>query len=454
MLLSVVIPCHRGVQDTRACIETLLAQAGQASDLALEILVVDNASGDDTACLDQEFPHVQVLGQPSNLGFAGGVNQGLAAARGSYLLVLNNDTLAAPHLLTRLLHPLLEDDSIGITAPVSNHVKGPARLDVGAEVGLAACSRMELERTLTEFAHGKIQDVDTLAGLCLMFSRETWQRVGPFDECFGHGNYEDDDFCLRARLLGYRLVIVRDAFLHHHGHRTFDALGMDYKAVMSERKAAFRGKWQQDPAGKTVLALLDGDLDAAACAAPMGLALHPDWPDGHLTLARWHAQAERHDEAIQHLRRFLSHCPRHTEAQVMLAFQLTVHGDETAGNAHLSQAMADCYFSDITTADVLSLRGRWLIQQRRPAEAEKLLLAALQLQPTNGDVLGVLGVCQWHLGQRQESLTTLARCAVEHPENRAAGANLEKVLSVLESEGVDISGLRARVAALSAVGDG
>jgi GT2 family glycosyltransferase len=452
MLLSVVIPCHGGVQDTCACIESLLAQADQAPDLAIEILVVDNASSDGTAGLGQEFPKVRVLEQAQNLGFAGGVNRGLQEARGDHLVVLNNDTLAAPHLLSRLLRPLLVDQGIGITAPVSNHVKGPARLAVGPTVGVEAQSRTELERTLTEFAGGKVQDVDTLAGLCLMFSRQTWQQIGPFDERFGLGNYEDDDFCLRARLLGLRLVIVRDAFLHHHGHRTFDALGIDYRAAMHERKDLFRAKWQQDPAGRAVLALLEGDIEAAAQAAPSGLVSHPEWPDGHLVLARWHAQAGHHEEAIRYLRTFLSRCPQHTDAQVMLAFQLTLGGDENAGNACLARAMTECYFSDTTTADVLGLRARWLMHQRRPAEAEELLLAALELQPENADLLSVLGVCQWHLGQRQESLTTLARCAVEHPGHRSAGEHLEKLLSALEAEGVDVSGLRAKVAALSTVG--
>ncbi|MHC4512903.1 MAG: glycosyltransferase [Planctomycetota bacterium] len=454
MLVSVIIPCHRGVRDTRACVGSLLAQTAAGPDLALEILVVDNGSDDGTADLDQEFSQVQVLRLPSNLGFAGGVNRGLTAARGSYLVVLNNDTLAAPNLVARLLRPLLQDDSIGITAPVSNHVKGPARLDVGAAVGLDTNSRAELERTLADFARGKIQDVDTLAGLCLMFSRETWQRIGAFDESFGLGNYEDDDFCLRARLLGYRLVIVRDAFLHHHGHRTFDALGVDYKAAMHEQAVLFDHKWRRDPAGRVVLSLLDDDLGAAARAAPAGLAQHPAWPDGHLVLARWHARQEQHDDAIPHLHGFLARCPRHTDGQVLLAFQLVLAGDERAGNERLAQAMQDCYFSETTTADVLSLRGRWLLQQQRATEAEAALLAALELQPDNAGILSLVGVCQWQLGRYQEGLTTLARCAVESPGDPAVGENLEKALSMLESGGVDVDGLRARVAALSAVGDG
>ncbi len=454
MLLSVVIPCHRGVEDTRACIQSLVTGVwAEVPEACLEILVVDNASGDDTAHLGREFPQVRVLPQPQNLGFAGGVNRGLAAARGSHLVVLNNDTLAAPELLARLLGPLLQDDGIGITAPVSNHVKGPARLDIGAAVGLHAGSRAELERTLSDFAGGKVQDVDTLAGLCLMFSRETWQQVGGFDEGFGLGNYEDDDFCLRARLLGHRLVIVRDAFLHHHGHRTFDALGVDYKACMHEQAAVFRRKWQQDAAGRVLVALLDGDLAAAARAAPAGLAQHPEWPDGHFVLGRWHAHEERHDVAIQHLRQFVARCPRHTEAQVLLAFELMQAGDESAGAEHLARTMRDCYFSETAVAEVLGLRGRWLLQQQRPAEAEAPLLEALELRPDVG-ILNLLGICQWQQRRYQEALTTLARCAVEHPDDPAAGENLGKALSMLEASGVDVGDLRARVAALSAVGDG
>jgi len=409
MLVSVVIPCHRGVQDTRACIESLLAQALQGSSLALEILVVDNASGDETAHLDCEYPQVRVLGQTANLGFAGGVNKGLAAAEGSYLMVLNNDTLAAPHLLVRLLRPLLQDDRIGITAPVSNYVKGEARLEVAGEVGLVAESRVALEGALCEFAGGKIQDVDSLSGLCMMFSREAWQRVGPFDERFVPGNFEDDDFSLRARLLGYRLVIVRDAFLHHHGHRTFRALGMDYRAALLEQQTLFRDKWRRDPAGRTLLCLLDGNLEAAAQAAFLGLASHPAWPDGDLVLAQWHAQANRHHEAIHHLRRFVSRCPRHTTAQVMLAFQLLLCGDEAAGNARLAQAAADCYFSDRAAAEVLSLRGRWLLRQQRPAAAAELLQAALDFDPGNTDLHSVLAVCQQHL-ERRTGASAIGNC--------------------------------------------
>ena len=263
MEVSVVIPCHGGARETVECLHSLRAQDPSPHFDELEILVVDNASPDDTCAQAGQVPGVKVLRQPHNLGFAGGVNAGLRSARGAFLVILNNDTLAGPNLIHRLLDPLLRDQRIAITAPVSNHVKGIARVDTG-ELGIESADRREVESVLHECAGGKLQDTESLAGLCLAMSRRTHQRIGEFDEVFGRGNYEDDDFCLRARLLGYRLVVVRDAFLHHLGGRTFQALGLDYAETLGETEARFADKWRGDPVGRSTLAVHRGDWDAAA----------------------------------------------------------------------------------------------------------------------------------------------------------------------------------------------
>src|SRR5436190_18086827 len=95
MRCSVVIPCHNGADLTRACIASLLHQDGGAP---AEILIVDNGSTDATARLASLGLPVRVLEQGRNLGFAGGVNAGIRAASQPLVLVLNNDTQAAPDL--------------------------------------------------------------------------------------------------------------------------------------------------------------------------------------------------------------------------------------------------------------------------------------------------------------------------------------------------------------------
>ncbi|MCA8949084.1 MAG: glycosyltransferase family 2 protein, partial [Planctomycetes bacterium] len=249
MRCSVVIPCHNGADLTRRCLESLLAQRDVE---ALEILLVDNASTDDTAALATLAPSIRCLRQPSNLGFAGGVNVGLRAAREPFVVVLNNDTQAASDLLAELHRVLTSDARIGAVAPVSNFVKGAALLPVRGTTDPEVRESIAAELRTGEPCG--TQDVESLAGLCLMLRRETVAEIGPLDERYGLGNFEDDDWCLRLRLHGYRLVVARRAFLHHEGHATFRALGLDIANELRLRMTSFEQKWDSDPAGRATLA--------------------------------------------------------------------------------------------------------------------------------------------------------------------------------------------------------
>lgn len=388
LAVSVVIPCHGGVADTRACIASLLAQIGAPP---LSIVIVDNGSSDGTAGLDAEFPGVRVVRELRNLGFAGGVNRGLAVVTTPLVLVLNNDTLAAAHLVARLVRALTSDHRIALVAPVSNHVKGPARLAVG-DRGASAEGRAELEALLDDAAAGKLEDVDTLSGLCLLFRRTLLEQVPGFDERFGLGNFEDDDFCLRTRLLGHRLVIARDAFLHHHGHRTFQALGIDYQVAMRERLRTFAAKWEHDAAGTVVVARFTNDWATAEAGARRALVEHASWPDAHFVLGKTLAARGASDEATTHLRRFLATCPNHGEATVLLALQRLAHGAEAEGLALLQRAFTTLWLADDLAGFALARLARWCLDHGRGADAIAHASDAVALRPDDGDVHNLLGV--------------------------------------------------------------
>ncbi len=479
MRISVVIPCHNGIADTRACLQSLQCQVGAPE---LEILLVDNASQDGTSSLPEEFPGLclRVLRQEQNLGFAGGVNQGLAQASGNFILILNNDTLAAPHLIARLLAPLLHDQSIALTAPVSNHVKGPAHLAVG-DLGSTAGGRQELEQALSESNSTLLQDVSTLAGLCLMLRRELLATVGKFDIRFGLGNYEDDDFCLRTRLLGHRLVIVRDAFLHHHGHRTFKKLGLDYRQSVIRGEGLFREKWKDDAAGKVMLALLDEDLQAAAQLCPQAIANYPAWPDAMHIQARGLAGTSETTQAISLLEAYLQVCPQDSQAWTALVHQVMLNQGEEAGLETLAKSMAQCFFDPANTAEILSNHGLWLLHNQQCEKAALQLLAALEVQPESLDLQNLLGscylqmgnldqaeshlhkavegghnqawinlgACQWRRGLTAQALQSMTRGMIENPGDTTAKANLDKALASMEAAGVAMGDLRSK---LSVVG--
>jgi GT2 family glycosyltransferase len=70
-------------------------------------------------------------------------------------------------------------------------------------------------------------------------------RVGLLDEGFGVGTFEDDDYCVRARLAGFRAVIARDVFVHHAGGVSFAGIGVDYGELMRRNEERFRSKWER-----------------------------------------------------------------------------------------------------------------------------------------------------------------------------------------------------------------
>jgi GT2 family glycosyltransferase len=112
-MLSIIIVNYNARDDLRACLESL-----QTAQPALEIIVVDNASGDSSADMVRaEFPHVRLLAMERNTWFCGGNNLGIEAARGDTILLLNPDTVVQPGVLERMAafldrHP----DYAGVTA--------------------------------------------------------------------------------------------------------------------------------------------------------------------------------------------------------------------------------------------------------------------------------------------------------------------------------------------------
>ena len=443
MRISVIIPCHGGVEDTRRC---LTALHDQVDAPALEILLVDNASPDATPELAHEFDDVRVLPQPENLGFAAGVNRGLDAATGELVLVLNNDTRAAPHMLGRLFRAMLSDSRIAAVAPVSNHVKGPARIDVGTG-GSSLEGGREIETAIHRTWPGVLQDVDTLAGLCLLMRRDTLQAAGGFDERFGLGNFEDDDLSLRLRIRGHRLVLVRDAYLHHEGHRTFEAVGVDYRATLFERKSLFVAKWRHDPAGAVACALLEADTGSAQRLAARGLRHYSQWVDGHWHLARHLAATGDFAGAVQHLECFLEDCPAHGEARSELAFAHMDEGRIELGHQHLLWTLQHCYLSNVAGAEVLCRLGDRSNESGDLDTALDWYRNALDLLPHGAEIHNRMGtalmnggrldealasfreaerldspygatntgICLWRLGRHSDGLRALKRAVDGHP---------------------------------------
>jgi GT2 family glycosyltransferase/tetratricopeptide (TPR) repeat protein/SAM-dependent methyltransferase len=237
-LTSIVILTHNQLEYTRLCLDSIRLR----TDEPYELILVDNGSTDGTVDYLRSLSGVKVILNEANRGFPAGVNQGIQIARGRQILLLNNDCIVTTGWLGRLLQALKRDQRIGLVGPCSNYVAGEQQVTVQYDDDL-----MSLDGFAWDWgkAHDLVlEDTRKLVGFCLLIRREVIDKIGLMDEQFGIGNFEDDDYSLRALEAGYRVVIARDAFVHHFGSRTFFGSRVDYGAVMRRNQQLFEAKWQ------------------------------------------------------------------------------------------------------------------------------------------------------------------------------------------------------------------
>src|SRR5205085_2444439 len=150
-----------------------------------------------------------------NLGFAGGVNCGVAAARGHVIALLNPDATPAPDWLQHVI-AALDDAQIGV---VGSKVLGPdGRIQsLGSDLQLPVL--LSEHRRFGEPDNGEdhqIADVWAVHGAAMAFTRPLWEELGGFDAGFFPAYWEESDFCERTRRVGRRVVVVPQAAVQHH----------------------------------------------------------------------------------------------------------------------------------------------------------------------------------------------------------------------------------------------
>jgi GT2 family glycosyltransferase len=212
---SVIIPVWNGAPGLSACLDALLAQTGLNEGGGFEVIVVDNASGDGSADLvARRYPQVRLLRQPTNLGFGGGCNAGLAQAQGEVLVLLNQDTEVRPGWLAALMDALRADPAIGIAGSKALYSDGTIQ-HAGGRVDAQGNGSHLGYRQPDQGQFDQPAEVDYVTGASLALCRDLYKAIGGFDAGFGLAYCEDVDLCLRARAVGRRVVYVPRSMLVH-----------------------------------------------------------------------------------------------------------------------------------------------------------------------------------------------------------------------------------------------
>jgi len=238
--VSLVVATHDGLDLTRDCLDSLFQETWPRR----EIVVVDNGSTDGTASYLRELAGkglIRAVFNDSNLGFAAANNIGVRASTGEFVILLNNDTVVPPGLIGRLIRHLQRNSWIGLLCPTTNFAGNEAKVEREyadiRELPHAAAARRSAHAGVTF-------PIRVAAMYCVAMRRSLFDRVGPMDEAYGLGMFEDDDFSMRVRHAGYDVRCADDAYVHHVGQGTFRRLSPEaYDALWNRNREYFERKW-------------------------------------------------------------------------------------------------------------------------------------------------------------------------------------------------------------------
>lgn len=226
MDLSLVLVNYRHRVALAACLDSLPAAC---AGLQYEVIVVDNASGDGlVADYALNRADVRTIANPTNEGFARGVNRGLAIAQGRCVALLNPDTVASPEAFTRMVRFADSHPEVGLVGPKVTDPDGGIQYScrrfpthwAGLFNRYSLLTKMFPDNRWTrsylmlDFDHESTLDVDWLTGACLLARRDAVERVGPLDPEFFLFN-EDVDWSKRMHAAGYRVVYLPEAHVMH-----------------------------------------------------------------------------------------------------------------------------------------------------------------------------------------------------------------------------------------------
>jgi len=259
---DIVIPVWNQLDVTKRCIESILKN----TDHPYRLIIIDNASDHDTAdyldgLRDVLGPDMLLIRNEKNAGFVKAINQGLSGSDAGYICVANNDIVVTDGWLAEMMGIIEADKTIGLLNPACN-TSGQSP-DEGESLDDYAAGLKRFK--------GTVQELYTCRGYCMIIRREVINALGPLDDIYHFGYFDDTDYCKRAQALGFRTALAKGAYVYHAGGVSFKKLE-DSGDLFKKNERIFYGRWgRQVRVGYFVDRVADaGRIDNIARLAALG----------------------------------------------------------------------------------------------------------------------------------------------------------------------------------------
>ena len=240
--VSIIIPVHNQFALTYQCIASLILCSGK---LSFEVIVVDDASTDQTVDLGKYIVNAKVIRNSANIGFLHNCNNAARTVNGEYLVFLNNDTEVCAGWLDELRDIFRRFDNVGAAGSALVYPDGTLQ-DAGGIVWESGVPwNVGHGSNPADPAYRYVRDVDYLTGAALMVHRIAWEQVGGFSEEYAPAYYEDTDLAFKLRSAGYRTMYCpHSVVIHFEGQSHGTSTDSGIKRFQLSNAKRFVDKWQ------------------------------------------------------------------------------------------------------------------------------------------------------------------------------------------------------------------
>lgn len=239
--VSVVIPVHNKLDVTYNCLSSLKYVH---SEISFEVIIVDDASVDDTLHLQKFVKGIKYIRQDESNGFLRSCNNGVRYARGKYIVLLNNDTEVTNGWLDELVTTFENNENVGLVGAKLLYPDGTLQEAGGIVWNTGDPWNYGRGGNAHDPRYNYVRDVDYVSGACLMLEREVWNRVKGFDELYVPAYFEDTDLAFKIRSIGKRVMYTPFAeVIHFEGQSNGTNISGGIKQYQEINRPKFKQKW-------------------------------------------------------------------------------------------------------------------------------------------------------------------------------------------------------------------
>ncbi len=410
-LTSIIVIVQNRLDQTKKCIKSIRKHTPEHH----EIIFVDNGSNDETVRWLQSQvkanKNYRLIENRKNIGSSASCNQGINISQGQYIVLINSGVVTGEGWLHSMLQCFNAGDDVGLIGPLANYARGIQQVKDDS-YQLADDLNQYTENLKEKYRHRRIP-CGNVEGFCMLFKRTLAEKIGLFDQRFGAGDFEDEDFCIRASIEGYTNYIAGDVFVQRQGG----------KRASGDRKI-IEEKWtlsMSSPEGRKLAVLKaielanefysKGKTDQAAEIIISCIKLIPDAKQIYNELARIFIESKRFSEAWEVIGSMPDTVKNDLKGLEYAGYIKEGLGFDEEAAAYVDKMLA----SNSKSAAAVNLLGILAYKKGEKEKAADYFRKAIDNDPGYGEAYTNLGVLYWGMDKQVEALEYLKKGFILSP---------------------------------------